>query len=318
MSTFSPRAGSNRAQTGGQAQPVSGQAQPVSGQAQPVSGFHPGSHERQLHHRRPRRIPAAMAASRDDCRLPAGLVPPPGGVTLDRLAGDWWIYQWRGGHRYGTDDVACAHEAVLVLPGARRVLELGAGTGSVGLLVLGVLSGEAELVAVEIQPESCWLLERTVRRNGLEGMVRVVCADLRGFDPGAERFDLVVANPPYLQPGCATEPANRHRLLARLELNGDAFDFCRAAARCLAPGGRFVFTHSARDPRPPRAVERAGMRLLWRREVVFREGREATIAVLVCGREGETSAVEPLVVRDAAGEYHPSIRAVRRLLRMEE
>ena len=56
--------------------------------------------------------------------------------TLDLLAGDWGIFQLRGGHRYSTDDLPTAWTAARARPSARRLLDLGSGIGSVGLVTL--------------------------------------------------------------------------------------------------------------------------------------------------------------------------------------
>lgn len=244
---------------------------------------------------------------------------PETGETLDRLAGEWWIFQLRRGHRYATDDVLTAHAAWRARPDARRLLDLGAGTGALGLMTLLCLGPEARLTAVEIQERSVALLRKTVAHNGLTGRVQIRPGDLRTpLVDGEPPFDLVVANPPYLPVGDALRSPEPQRAAARLELHGDVFDYCRAAARQLATGGRFCFCHAAGDPRPEQAVEAAGLRLLARQEVVFREGRPPAIALFTCGREGPRCDEAPIVVRGRDGGRTETYRAVRRALLIEE
>jgi len=95
------------------------------------------------------------------------------------------------------------------------------------------------------------------------------------------------------------------------------FDYCRAAARWLAPEGCFCFTHAASDPRPERAVQQAGLTLRARQEIVFRAGRPPQIAVFTCARAGARSDPAPLTIRDEQGERTAAYRAVRRHLLME-
>ena len=71
-------------------------------------------------------------------------------ITLDTLAGSWRLYQLRHGHRFSTDDLLTAWAALRAKPEARRLLDLGAGIGSVGLLALWKLSVEAHLTMVEV------------------------------------------------------------------------------------------------------------------------------------------------------------------------
>lgn len=246
-------------------------------------------------------------------------ITPGPGETLDRLAAEWWIFQLERGHRYSTDDVLLAWTACSALPGARRVLDLGAGVGSVGLMTMLGLSPEARLTSVELQSRSIALLGKTVAFNDLGARVEVRGGDLR--DPTLfgveERHDLVVANPPYLPADDALESPHPQRAAARLELAGDVFDFCRVAAERLERGGRFCFCHAAGDPRPEHAVNEAGLRLLARRAVIFRHGQPPAIALYVCGHEGTRADPSALTVRGRDGERTDEYRAVRRAMLIE-
>jgi tRNA1(Val) A37 N6-methylase TrmN6 len=240
--------------------------------------------------------------------------------TLDRLSGDWWIYQLRRGHRYATDDVLTAWTAIRAGPGSTRVLDLGAGVGSIGLMVLRLLPPGARLTSIEALEASVALARRTAAYNGVSGRVDVRLGDLR--DPaavgGGERFDLITANPPYLPPGTGWASPDPQRRAARFELRGDVGDYCLAAARHLAPGGRFCFCHAAGDPRPEPAALAAGLAVRARRLVTFREGRPPGLALHVCSWPGAGAPAReelpPLRVRDAQGrrtaEYLDVLRAL--------
>jgi tRNA1(Val) A37 N6-methylase TrmN6 len=242
------------------------------------------------------------------------------GETLDRLAGEWWIYQLERGHRYSTDDVLLAWTASRARPAARRVLDLGAGVGSVGLMTLLKLSPATRLTCVEILPKSVALLRKTVAANGLGERVDIRPGDLRDGEllGPKERFELITANPPYLPPERALRSPQPQRAAARLTLAGDIFDFCRAAARCLEPDGRFCFCHAAADPRPEAAIAAVELGVLSRQEVIFRSGRPPAIALFACGWTGERRDPDPLTVRDADGRRTAAYRAVRRELLIEE
>ena len=244
------------------------------------------------------------------------MAPDEEDITLDRLAGTWRIYQLRRGHRFSTDDVLTAWAGLAARPDARGVLDLGAGVGSVGLMTLHGLGPEAALVSVEVQEVSAGLARRTVAYNGLQERVDVRNGDLRdeAVFRQDERFGLVVANPPYLPEGAATRSPHPQRAAARLELHGDVFDYCRTAARRLKPAGRFCFSHAARDPRPARAITDAGLRLLGRREVFFRQGRPASLALYTCAPGPHEEAPEdqpPLNIRGLDGRWTEAYLEVR-------
>lgn len=221
--------------------------------------------------------------------------------TLDLLAGDWGIFQLRGGHRYSTDDLLTAWTAARARPSARRLLDLGSGIGSVGLLTLWRLGTGAELTMLEVQTLSHALATRTVAHIGLQGRVSLHLGDLRDW-PGGE-FDLVTGSPPYIPPSRGVPSSHPQKAAARFELHGDVYDYCRAAARSLADGGVFCFCHAGADPRPEQAVVSVGLRLVARRAVHFRAHQPSAIALYACAWHGERDDPPPLHIRDPAGAW---------------
>ena len=230
-----------------------------------------------------------------------------GELTDDAIAGGWRVWQRRRGHRYSLDDLVTAWEAARACPGAARYADLGCGLGSVLLMVTHKLSPEARIAAIEAQAISAELARRNLARNHLEARVSLVQGDLR--DPellarmGGARFDLVTGTPPYLAPGSASPSTDAQRTYARIEMRGGIEAYLEAAARVLAPEGRFVVCCDAR--RPDRALDggrAASLVPVRRRDVVPREGHPALFTVWTFGRL-EAPCVEepPLIARDAAG-----------------
>jgi len=123
--------------------------------------------------------------------------------TLDALAGDWRIFQLRQGHRYSADDLLVAHFAGDTARGLglspRRLLDLGAGIGSVGLMTLWQFP-DADLTMVEAQARSRALAEKSVLWNGVADRVQIVAGDLREVAPRAPDFDVVTGSPPTSRP----------------------------------------------------------------------------------------------------------------------
>ncbi len=241
------------------------------------------------------------------------------GETLDRLTGAWRILQLRRGHRFSTDDVLTAWTALQARPDALRVLDLGSGVGSIGLMVLQELTPAARLVSIEVQEVSVALARRSASINGVEARVTQIHGDLRELRllEGQPPFDLVLANPPYLSPDKAVASPHPQRAAARLELHGDVHDYCAVAARHLAPGGCFCLCHSARDPRPEQAIEQAGLTLLARRDVRFRHGQAPMITLLEAGWSGTRRDPPLLEVRGEDGRWTGPYRAVRRAMRID-
>jgi tRNA1(Val) A37 N6-methylase TrmN6 len=222
-------------------------------------------------------------------------------ITCDVLAGNWRIFQLRGGHRFAVDDLLTAWTAVRAKPDARWLLDLGSGIGSVGLLALWKLPAAGHLTLIEVQEVSHALACRTVHHNGLPERVTLHRDDLRRW-PGGE-FDLVTGSPPYFPLARGVRPRHPQKAAARFELRGDVFDYCDAAARSLADTGIFGFCHVADDPRPERAIARAGLTLVRRQLVHFRASLPPRIALFTCAWRGERADPSPLVIRDHEGRW---------------
>lgn len=239
-------------------------------------------------------------------------------LTTDALTGGWTIVQRKRGHRHSTDDLLTGWYAMEIAPAARRLLDLGAGIGGVGLIALWRAAADATLVAVEAQDVSFALLEQNIARNGLASRVRAIHGDLRGVR-FHEPFDLVTGSPPYWDISQGVVPADSQKAHARFELRGDVRDYALAARAALAEGGRFVFCFpTVQRARAEAAVAAADLALIRSRDVIPRDGAEPLFTLFACRRAdepGEPHVREsPHVVRDAAGEPTPAHRAARAAL----
>ena len=156
-------------------------------------------------------------------------------VTVDGLTGSWFIFQRTRGHRHSIDDVLTAHYALSLSLEASSHLDLGAGIGTVGLLVLWGLGTRAKLTAIEAQTVSHRLLLANIEHNALSERVLPLLGDLRDLALD-ERFALITGSPPYFPVSAGIVPADAQKAHARFELRGDVFDYARAAKRHLAAG----------------------------------------------------------------------------------
>lgn len=237
-------------------------------------------------------------------------------ITLDALTRDFSMYQRRRGHRHSTDDLLTAWYAVMKAPASpTRLLDLGSGIGSVGLSVLWRFD-RASLTAIEVQDVSYALLLENVNASELENRVRTIHGDLRHF--GAhEQFDLVTGSPPYFDVSDGIVSADSQRAAARFELHGNVNDYCRAAVKALAPGGRFIFCFpSLQTARAKLACDHAELTLLTMRDVVPRENLPALFSLFACAKKTEVTHAEtivepPLIVRDASGNHTEEMKSVR-------
>lgn len=236
-------------------------------------------------------------------------------LTIDGLTGEWTLEQRRRGHRHSTDDLLTGWYAAEKVATRTRLLDLGSGVGSVGLLALWRSPG-ATLVAIEAQEISFALLERNIARNGLGARVRAIHGDLRLVRLAGETFDLVTGSPPYFDVKDGIVSADSQRAHARFELRGDVRDYCAAASAALAARGRFVFVFPTNQrARAEAAITGARLVLEVSRDVVPREGAPPLFSLFCCARAEDDAAAPvlepPYVVRDASGAPTAEHRAAR-------
>lgn len=244
-------------------------------------------------------------------------------MTCDALTRDFVMFQRRRGHRHSTDDLLTAWYATTELPAAPapRLLDLGSGIGSIGLAVLWFAlqhRAAASLAAIEAQAISFRFLEENVAVNGVTSAVTAIHGDLRERWPSLDEggFELVTGSPPYFDVSAGILSSDSQRAHARFELRGDVRDYARAAARYLAPGGRFVLCFpTPQRERAEAALASAGLSLIRSRDVIPREGTAPLFSLFVCVPGGETSPLPcregPFVVRSANGQQTDALHAAR-------
>ena len=85
---------------------------------------------------------------------------------------------------------------------APSILDLGCGSGAIGLALLAELRERAvaaSLVALDRSPDCLALARTNARKHGLDAVAFVEGSWYDGLDPSLARsFDLIVANPPYV------------------------------------------------------------------------------------------------------------------------
>ncbi len=235
-------------------------------------------------------------------------------ITLDGLSGGWYIFQRARGHRHSVDDVLTASYALDVSPSVAHHLDLGAGIGTVGLLVLWGMGERAQLTAVEAQAQSHRLLLANIAENQLAARVQPLLGDLREFE-SSQRFPLITGSPPYFPTSAGIVPQDSQKAHARFELRGDVRDYALAAQRHLAHGGWFVFCFpTAQKARALAAVVAAGLAVERVRDVIPRVGLSPLFSLFACrhAAEGRQLVVEPpLVVRREDGQLSDEMQQVR-------
>ncbi|HKV56458.1 MAG TPA: methyltransferase [Candidatus Binataceae bacterium] len=231
--------------------------------------------------------------------------------TLDAiLGGTISIVQPAKGYRFAVDSILLGRFAQPA-HGA-RVLELGAGSGVVAVM-LAALRSPREVAAVEIQPQLAAMISRNASLNGIARLT-AICADIRernvpGLAPGS--FDYVVANPPYRSAGSGRESPLPGRRIARGADGAALHDFIAAAARYAKNGGKLALVFTAART-AELITELKGKRLEPKRIRFVHPlpGRPATIVLMEARKGGrvEVKIEPPLLLYDRPGAYSNEAR----------
>ncbi|NBI72592.1 tRNA1(Val) (adenine(37)-N6)-methyltransferase [Clostridiaceae bacterium] len=172
------------------------------------------------------------------------------GERIDELhRNDYRIIQKKDGFCFGMDAVLLSGFAAV--REGERALDLGCGTGIIPLLLEAKTRGR-HFTGLEIQKEMADMAARSVRLNGLEDKIEIIEGDIKeaGRIFGGASFDVITANPPYMNDRHGLKNPDLPKAIARHEVLCTLQDVVREAAKALRPGGRFYMVH-----RPRRLIE---------------------------------------------------------------
>ncbi len=250
--------------------------------------------------------------------------PLPESESLDALSGHYRIYQLKKGHRYSTDDLLTAWYGTTWCPCARKVLDLGSGIGSVGMMAAWRLQG-AQFVTVEAQEISVALARKSARLNGIENRYRIRQGDFR--DPAIlqeqEKFDLILGSPPYFPLHSGIHGNHPQKIACRFEVRGNIADYCQTAAKHLERGGLFacIFPILPLDQtrRIEAAAQEAELTMIRRRPIIFKEGEPPLLSLFAMMKSTDlpehfrcqTWNEPPLIIRTPTGSAHPEYAALK-------
>jgi tRNA1(Val) A37 N6-methylase TrmN6 len=220
------------------------------------------------------------------------------------------VYQAKAGYRFSLDALLLADFPDI--KACRSVLELGAGSGVVSLL-LAKKYPRAKVFGVEIQDGLYKRAVRNAELNGLSCQVKFMHADFRSFpkSPPLKDFDLVVSNPPFRKPGTGRISPGDERAAARHELKGGINDVVKAASLLLKNRGRLCLVYH-----PDRLAMLFKQMALHKLEpkrmrmVHSHTGDFARMVLVEAVKEGAPGlkVLPPLFVYSSLNEYTPEMR----------
>lgn len=196
------------------------------------------------------------------------------GVPVQHLVGEWDFF----GRPFRVDArglVPRPETEVLILqalgaaPGARRILDLGTGSGILAVTLLKELPA-SRAVALDASVEALALARENAARHVVLARLRLAAADWLSALSGPP-FDLVVSNPPYLARSDAKlipKTVAAHDPALALYGGDDGLEAIRrlldGVPRFLLPGAPFLFEIGFGQSKD--VIEEASTRPAWRVE----------------------------------------------------
>ncbi|MBU0944517.1 MAG: methyltransferase [Proteobacteria bacterium] len=223
--------------------------------------------------------------------------------------------QYKAGYRFSLDAVLLAH---FVCPGKdETILDLGAGCGVVGLILLHRAAERIRsLLSFELQPELAQLARENIRLNQFEKKMEVVEGDLchiLAYCP-PESFSTVVCNPPFYTVGSGRPSGNDQALIARHQVACTLPEILAAAAAVVKNKGRLVMIYPAEKmgillgllPQQRLAVKR--MQLVYSYPEPPTNARLLLLEVVKNGGEGGDILPPFYIYNHKDGEYSPAMQ----------
>lgn len=148
--------------------------------------------------------------------------------------------------KVGTDGVLLGAWAGVA--GAGRVLDIGAGTGLLSLMI-AQRAPAAEVHGVEIDEQSAQQAAENAAASPWADQVRIVHSSIQEFAKTCPyTYDLIISNPPFFRE--SLKPPGKERGAARHAENAMPHsDLLRAVRTMLAPQGRFCLILPVREAR---------------------------------------------------------------------
>ncbi len=233
--------------------------------------------------------------------------------TVDTVfQGKLKFYQSRSGYRFSLDAILLAYFASIKMN--EQIADLGTGNGVIPVIVTWC-HPSTFIMGIEVQEGLTLRAQRNAELNGLDKRIQIVQGDVSAISriAEAERFDVVLCNPPYRKPSSGRVSQNAERKIARHEVAGTLQEFLAAGTYLLRLKGRMALVYPAvRCIDLLQAMRNAGLEPKRLRMVHSFADMEASL-VLVEGTKGGKSGIKilsPLIVYRSGKKYSPEVRAM--------
>lgn len=204
--------------------------------------------------------------------------------------------------KVGTDGILLGAWADVL--GAKSILDLGTGTGLVALMLAQRTDDKVKISAVEIDREAILQAQENIAASPWPGNITLYHQDIVEFTRKCgqkfERFDLIIANPPYFTQGVNCSSVERS--LARYMGGQTHSDWLDMAASCLTEQGKIQFILPFLAGKI--LIKQTALYCIEYCEVITRIGKAPQRLLLTFSAQNETRKESQLIIYDEQKQYH--------------
>lgn len=210
--------------------------------------------------------------------------------------------------KVGTDGILLGAWAPVA--GVKRILDIGTGSGLLALMLAQRTDDNVPIDAVELDAGAAMQAQENVAHSPWSHRITVHTDNIQRWAPRQTvRFDLIISNPPYYEPGveCATPQREKARYTATL----DHQTLLAIAADCITEDGFFcvVLPEQTGNAFTQQAAN-IGWHLRLRTDVAENEARLPHRVLLAFSPQAGGCFSDRLVIRGSDQHYSESYTAL--------
>lgn len=153
------------------------------------------------------------------------------------------IIQNKDGFCFGIDSVLLS-DFSKEIPTDSTVLDLGTGTGILGILLCGKTK-LSKIYGIDVQEEVCQMAKRSIKLNNLENRFEIINDNIKNLNTIFENcsIDAIVSNPPYKKDNSGLKNESKTKLISRHEITATLEDFIEIASKLLKNNSSLYMVH---------------------------------------------------------------------------
>ena len=200
--------------------------------------------------------------------------------------------------KVGTDGILLGAWAPVA--GARRVLDIAAGSGLIALMLAQRTADHCMIDGVELDKDAAGQARENVATSPWQGRVSIIESAIQDYS--AAPYDLIVSNPPYFVAGQTfSDPA---RALARHTGALDSRELLAASQRLLSQDGLLALVLPTAMADEILCISSSyDLHAVCYTAVITRAGKEANRVLLLLGRGLNKCERGEIVIHSADGTY---------------